>query len=212
MLGHLTNEDQQPVHLLCDSAFLRKYAFGAVAPLASERRQAIRSGYLIEAATIDILAKKIGVEFAALRETIARVNRDAEQGLDTEFNRGSSAYNRYLGDATHRPNPCVGEIKQAPFYAIRVYPGDIGTIYGLAADQYSRVLDTNDCPIEGLYACGNDRNSIMGGFYPSGGITIGPALTFAYLAVLHAHSGDRADQPKRPARRLDRAASSGSRE
>lgn len=186
MMGRLSNEDQQPVHLLCDADYLRKYAFGAVPPLATERRRAVKSGYLIEAPTIDALAARIGVNSATLTETVARVNRDAQLGLDTEFGKGSSAYNRYLGDATHAPNPCVGSIGQAPFYAIRVHAGDIGTTYGLAADLNSRVLDNKGVAIDGLYACGNDRNSIMAGYYPSGGITIGPALTFAYLAVMHA--------------------------
>ncbi|MGN7932714.1 FAD-dependent oxidoreductase [Sphingopyxis sp. 22461] len=186
MIGRLGNEDQQPVHLICDANYLRKYAFGAVPPLSSERRRAVRSGYLIEAATIEALAAQIGVAAATLEDTVARVNRDADLGVDSEFGKGSSAYNRYLGDPTHAPNPCVGPVGKAPFYAVRVHAGDIGTTYGLAADRHSRVLSTDGAPIDGLYACGNDRNSIMAGFYPAGGITIGPALTFAYLAVMHA--------------------------
>lgn len=186
MIGRMNNQDQQPVHLVCDAAYLGKYAFGAIPPLASERRRAIRSGYLIVAKTVETLAQRIGVDAAALKETIERVNRDAVHGVDTEFGKGSSAYNRYLGDASHSPNPCFGAISKAPYYAIRVHPGDIGTTYGLAADEHSRVLDDSGSAIEGLYACGNDRNSIMAGFYPSGGITIGPAIAFAYLAVMHA--------------------------
>jgi succinate dehydrogenase/fumarate reductase flavoprotein subunit len=186
MLGHFNNGDQQPVHLVCDATYVRKYAFGAVPPLASERRRAIRSGYLLKADTLGELAGRIGVDIETLADTVARFNRDAERGVDTEYHKGSSAYNRYLGDATNRPNPCLGPIETPPYYAIRVYAGDIGTATGLAADVHSRVLDDSGNPIEGLYACGNDRNSIMGGFYPSGGITIGPALVFAYLAVEHA--------------------------
>lgn len=186
MLGRFHNEDQQPVHLLCDAAYMRKYAFGAVPPLASERRRAIRSGYLIKASSVAELATRTGLDPVALTETIRGFNADAAKGIDTQFGKGSSAYNRYLGDATHTPNPCLGPIATAPFYAIRVHAGDIGTASGLAADLNSRVLDENGEAISGLYACGNDRNSIMGGFYPSGGITIGPALVFAYLAVEHA--------------------------
>ena len=189
MMGLGNNADQQPVHLLCDRDFVRKYAFGAVPPLATARRRAVRTGYLIEARTIAELAAKIGVEGAALAETIARFNRDAEGGVDTEFGKGESAYNRYLGDARRSPNPCLAPILKAPFYAIRVHAGDIGTTYGLAADGNSRVLDHSGEPIPGLYAAGNDRNSIMGGFYPGGGITIGPALVFSYLAVMHAATG-----------------------
>lgn len=195
MLGREKNEDQQPVHLICGAAFVRKYAFGAVPPLAAERRRAVRTGYLIEAARIDVLAARIGVEADALRETVDRFNRDAGRGEDPQFEKGSTLYNRYLGDATHGPNPCVGPIGQGPYYAIRVYAGDIGTTHGLLTDAESRVLDGRGEPISGLYACGNDRNSIMAGSYPGGGITIGPAIAFAYLAVLHAAGGafDRAN-------------------
>jgi succinate dehydrogenase/fumarate reductase flavoprotein subunit len=185
MLGRLKNEDQSPVHLICDDSYVRKYAFGSVPPLASDRRRAVRSGYLIQAVSIEELAAKIGVASQSLEETITGFNRDAALGVDMEFGKGESAYNRYLGDTTHQPNPCLAPIITPPYYAIRVYAGDIGTTYGLAADLHSRVLDDKGEPINGLYACGNDRNSVMGGFYPSGGITIGPALTFAYLAVMH---------------------------
>lgn len=185
MLGREKNEDQQPVHLVCAATFLRKYAFGAVPPLAWERRKAVRSGYLIEARTIEELAAKIGVQAKALRETIDSFNTDAVKGDDPQFGKGSTLYNRYLGDASHQPNPCVGPIENGPYYAIKVYAGDIGTTHGLQADVDSRVLDGRGDPITGLYACGNDRNSIMAGSYPGGGITIGPAITFAYLAVQH---------------------------
>ena len=188
MLGRDRNEDQQPVHLICDAAFLRKYAFGAVPPLASDRRRAMRSGYLIEAATISALAAKIGVDAGALGETIDCFNRDAAQGGDPAFGKGSTLYNRYLGDPAQQPNPCLGPVGRAPYYAIRVHAGDIGTTHGLSTDVHSRVLDDEGNPIAGLYACGNDRNSIMAGAYPGGGITIGPAITFAYLAALHARS------------------------
>ncbi len=186
MLGRLKNEDQQPVHLICDETYMRKYAFGYVPPLMADRRRAVRSGYLIQAGSLEDLAARIGVSGEALQDTVTRFNRDAEAGVDTRFGKGSSAYNRYLGDPGHKPNPCLAPLDRAPFYAVRVHAGDLGTTYGLAADRDSRVLDAAGRPIEGLYACGNDRNSIMGGLYPSGGITIGPALTFAYLAVMHA--------------------------
>ncbi len=189
MLGRHRNEDQQPVHLICDAGFLRKYAFGAVPPLAAERRRAVRSGYLIEAPTIAALAARIGVGPDVLGETVERFNRDAATGADPAFGKGSTAYNRYLGDPKQRPNPCLGPIERGPFYAIRVYAGDIGTTHGLSTDVDSRVLDGRGDAIAGLYACGSDRNSIMGGAYPGGGITIGPAITFAYLAALHA-AGD----------------------
>ncbi|MFK0206289.1 FAD-dependent oxidoreductase [Agrobacterium sp. NPDC090283] len=186
MIGRSSGDNRPPFHLICDHTYITKYVFGMVAPLASARRRHIRSGYLINARSLDELASKIGVDAAALSGTLERYNRDAALGTDTEFGKGSSAYNKYLGDPSHKPNPCLAPIERAPFYAIRVYPGDIGTAYGLSVDLQSRVLDASGGPIDGLYACGNDRNSIMGGMYPSGGITVGPALTFAYLAALDA--------------------------
>lgn len=197
MLGRFGNQDQQPVHLICDEAFVRRYPFGAVPPLAADRRRAIKSGYLIRADSVDELAGKIGVDRHTLQDTLHRYNQDARQGVDSEFGKGASAYNRYLGDPTHAPNPCLAPIDKPPYYAIRVHAGDIGTASGLAADLHSRVLDQAGAPIEGLYACGNDRNSVMAGFYPSGGITIGPALTFAYLAVKHAAGIDAPPSPVR---------------
>lgn len=186
MLGRLKNEDQQPVHLVCDTTYIRKYPFGAIPPLPADRRRAVRDGYLIQAETIEKLAIKLGLDPDALSQTVTEYNRDAKQGKDTKFGKGDSAYNMYLGDAANKPNPCLAPIVTGPFYAIRVFAGDLGTTYGLAADVYSRVLDADGTAIDGLYACGNDRNSIMGGYYPSGGITVGPAITFAYLAVMHA--------------------------
>ncbi|MGN7712645.1 FAD-dependent oxidoreductase [Agrobacterium radiobacter] len=186
MIGKSSGESQGPFYLICDHTYVKKYIFGMVAPLASARRQHIRSGYLIKARSIDELASKTGVDATGLRQTLERYNHDAALGTDTEFGKGSSAYNRYLGDPSHKPNPCLAPIEKPPFYAIRIYPGDIGTAYGLSVDLHSRVLGAGGKPIDGLYACGNDRNSIMGGMYPSGGITVGPALTFAYLAALDA--------------------------
>lgn len=201
MLGRNRNEDQQPVHLICDSGFVGKYAFGAVPPLAAERRKAVRSGYLVEARTIEELAEKIGVDALTLRDTVARFNTDAARGEDPEFGKGSTLYNRYLGDRTQAPNACLGPIDRTPYYAIRVHAGDIGTTHGLTADPNSQVLDGRGAPIGGLYACGNDRNSIMAGSYPAGGITIGPAITFAYLAVMHA-SGAVEDTYLPPTRKV----------
>ena len=192
MTGKSTGEDQQPVHLICDHTFVIKYVFGMVPPLASARRKHIRSGYLIRAETIDGLAAMIGVNAQALHHTLDRYNRDAVTGLDAEFGKGSTEYNRNLGDPLHKPNPCLAPIQRAPFYALKVVPGDIGTTRGLAADAKSRVLDEDGKVIDGLYVCGNDRDSIMGGAYPSGGITLGPALTFAYLAALDAASSKAA--------------------
>ncbi len=127
----------------------------------------------------------IGVEDAALSTTVKNYNAHAWKGLDPEFGRGSTIYQRHLGDAGHRPNPCVAPIEQPPFYALRIYPADLGTAIGLRTDCHARVLKKDGTAIAGLYACGNDMGSIMNGNYPGPGITLGPALTFGYIAGRH---------------------------
>jgi succinate dehydrogenase/fumarate reductase flavoprotein subunit len=113
---------------------------------------------------------------------VEKYNTHARVGLDPEFERGTSIYQRHLGDAGHRPNPCVAPIERPPFYAMRIYPADLGTAIGLRTDCHARVLRNNGTVIAGLYACGNDMGSIMNGNYPGPGITLGPALTFGYIA------------------------------
>ena len=173
-----------PAWLVCDARFLRTYGLGLVRPGLRPLGRYIASGYLTEATSLAGLAGKMGVEAEAFAEAIAQMNRAAETGEDTLFGKGSTAYNRYLGDAGHRPNPCLGPIASPPFYAVRVYPGDIGTAAGIHTDARARVLDQTGEPIPGLYAAGNDMQSIMAGAYPSAGITLGPALTFGYIAGL----------------------------
>ena len=170
-----------PAFLVCDSRFIRRYGFGLVRPGPTPLGRFLRSGYLLLGRTIAELAAAIGVPADALEATVDDANRAARTGTDEAFGKGSTGYNRYLGDAEHQPNPCLGPIERGPFYAVRIYPGDIGTSLGLRTDPAARVLDSNDSPIPGLYACGNDMNSIMAGSYPSGGITLGPALTFGYI-------------------------------
>jgi hypothetical protein len=110
-------------------------------------------------------------------------------GLDPEFGRGTSIYQRHLGDPNHSPNPCVAPIERPPFYALCNYPADLGTAIGFRTDAHARVLRNDGTAIAGLYACGNDMGSIMNGNYPGPGITLGPALTFGYIAGQHlAHT------------------------
>jgi succinate dehydrogenase/fumarate reductase flavoprotein subunit len=129
---------------------------------------------------------------------VARYNSYARKGEDPDFGKGSSAYGRYLGDPDQKPNPCLAPIENAPYYAVRVFPGSIGTSRGLVTNASAEVLGRNGQPIEGLYACGNDMNSIMGGHYPGPGITLGPALTFGYIAAMHMAHGRR-DTKEEPA-------------
>lgn len=169
-------------HLICDHKTLRTYGLGSVAPFPMPIGRYLRVGYLTKGASIEELASKIGVDGLNLGETVRAFNTEAQQGRDPVFGKGSKAYNRYQGDALRSPNPCIAPIAKGPFYAIKIQIGDIGTFAGLKADSSCRVLDSAGVPIDGLFAVGNDACSIMGGNYPGAGITLGPALTFGYIA------------------------------
>jgi succinate dehydrogenase/fumarate reductase flavoprotein subunit len=179
-----------PAHLVCDRQFLWKYGLGAIKPMTVRLGPFRDAGYLTEARSVGDLARALGVNENALVETVERHNRDARDGVDTEFGRGGDVYQRFLGDASVQPNPCLAQIKKPPFYSVKVYPADLGTACGLNTNSDASVLDDSGNPIAGLYACGNDMLSIMRGAYPGPGITLGPALTFGYIAAKHAASMD----------------------
>jgi succinate dehydrogenase/fumarate reductase flavoprotein subunit len=177
---------------ICDHATLRQYGMGCVAPFPLPIGRHLSTGYLKKGQTIEELAVQIGVDPATLKATIHEFNQHARRGEDPAFGRGSKAYNRYQGDAQNVPNPCVRPIETGGFYAIKLVIGDIGTFAGLAVDAQTRVLNANQQPIKGLHAVGNDAASIMGGNYPGAGITLGPALTFGYVAGMAlAQAGQR---------------------
>jgi succinate dehydrogenase/fumarate reductase flavoprotein subunit len=178
-----------PAWLVCDREFICKYGLGRVPPGRRSLRRFISSRYLIEAATFDELARKIGVDPAGLRHTVAEHNRFAETGDDEEFGKGSTDFDRHNGDPHQRPNPCLGRIARAPYYAMAVYPSTLGSSVGLRTDAAGRVLNASGDPIPGLFACGNDMASIMRGHYPGPGITLGPALVFAYRAAMAIRAG-----------------------
>lgn len=182
----MLKQNADNAYLIADSTFLSKYTFGPVPPEFAMRQKFLRSGYLIKADSISGLARQIGIAPDALEATIARYNTAAAQGQDPDFDKGGSPYNRYLGDAGNPRNPCLAPIDKGPFYAIKVFKGDIGTCRGLDVNTHAQVLDGAGAPIPGLYACGNDMNSMMGGEYPGPGITIGQAITFGYVAAIHA--------------------------
>ncbi len=187
VLGMLRNANSAvPSYLICDSVFLWKYGLGRIKPFSVSTKADIASGYLHRADTIGELASKIGVPQRSLEETVDRYNKGAERGEDPEFGRGGDIYQRHLGDAEVKPNPCVAPLCKPPYYAIAVYPADLGTAVGLKTDEHARVISETGAPIAGLYACGNDMNSVMHGAYPGPGITLGPALTFGYIAARHA--------------------------
>ena len=174
--------------LLCDHRAIRRYGMGAIGPAPLPLGPHLKSGYLIAAASWAELAGRMGVDPAALQATIDQFNPNAARGVDPDFGKGTDAYHRFNGDPTHGPNPCLAPLERAPFYAMKLIPGDIGTFLGLRVDANARVLDGQGAPIPGLYAAGNDMTSVMGGTYPGAGITIGPALTFGYIAARHAAS------------------------
>jgi succinate dehydrogenase/fumarate reductase flavoprotein subunit len=181
-----------PCHLICDDRFIVSYGLGMVRPRRLNLRRAIADGYVVRANTLGDLARALAIEPAALEHTVARYNGFAAGGVDPEFAKGSDAYQCNLGDPAHGPNPCIGPIQAPPFYAIAVYAGDIGASCGLVTNQYAQVLRADGTPIEGLYACGNDMDSLMAGVYPAPGVTLGPAMTFGYLAARHAAARSRA--------------------
>jgi succinate dehydrogenase/fumarate reductase flavoprotein subunit len=178
-----------PAYLICDRRFLWRYGLGAIKPFSLRLAHHRGTGYLKQAATLEDLARALEIEPGALTATVAHYNDGARQGVDPEFGRGANVYQRYLGDRDNTPNPCVAPIEGPPFYAIALYPGDLGTAAGLSTDENARVLDEVGGPISGLYACGNDMLSVMDGAYPGPGITLGPALTFGYIAARHIASG-----------------------
>ena len=172
--------------LVCSRDFQRRYGLGIVRPTPMPARPYLRSGYLKAGASIAELARHCGIDSEGLQRTVAEYNLHARTGEDPAFGRGSTPYNRSQGDAAHRPNPCVAPIECGPFYAVKVLPGSFGTFAGLKTDGSARVLDQNSAPIPGLYAVGTDMASVMGGHYPAGGINLGPAMTFGYIAARHA--------------------------
>ena len=127
----------------------------------------------------------MGIDARGLLDTVSEYNRHARVGEDPQFGRGSTLYNRKQGDALHGPNPCVAPIEQGPFYAVKVEAGCFGTFAGLRTNEHAQVLDEHQQAIAGLYAAGCDMASIMGGHYPAGGINLGPAATFGYIAARH---------------------------
>lgn len=174
-----------PAWLVIDAVALRRYGLGMVRPHGRTRKY-VQAGYLHQGATVRELAASIGVDPDGLATTIAAANRAAESGVDEEFGKGRSVFGHQYGDPRHRPNGNLGPIATAPFYAIAVVPTPLGTALGLRTDASARVLDAAGAAIPGLYACGNDAQSVMGSEYPGAGCQVGAALTFGYVAARHA--------------------------
>jgi succinate dehydrogenase/fumarate reductase flavoprotein subunit len=171
--------------LVCDQSTLAKYGLGFVKPSPMPIGRFVRNGYLLQGRTLTELAQVCGIDAPGLQATVEEYNRGATQGQDPKFARGSTAFNRYLADPAHAPNPCVAPIQRGPFYAVKVVMGDLGTFDGIQTTVVGEVKKRDGSIIEGLYAVGNDRASIMGGNYPGAGITHGPNMTFGYVTAHH---------------------------
>ncbi len=171
--------------VVADHPAIRRYSLGVVPPFPGRTGPHLKSGYLARGATPKELAAALGIDGAGLDATIARFNAGARLGEDPEFGRGTTAYNRANGDARHAPNPSLGPLETSPFYAVRIEPAELGTFFGLKTDAHARVLGADGAAVPGLYAIGNDMASVMGGAYPGAGITVGAAMTFAYIAAQH---------------------------
>lgn len=186
-------EDQEksnaaiPAWMIFDARCRHNYPIGPVAPgyttKDAQLPRRIRENFLYKADTLEELATKLNIEPATLRKTVDRFNANADKGIDPDFGRGESEQDKYYGDPKVKPNPCLGAIEKGPFYAIEIYPGDLGTKGGMVTDNHARVLREDGSIIEGLYAAGNSSASIMGETYPGAGGTIAPALTFGMLAA-----------------------------
>ncbi len=181
----LLRQKETSAWLIADHRAIRAYGLGFVKPRPLPLKPQLDSGYLKRGATIGELARAAGIDAPTLEATVTEFNRHAREGKDPAFGKGSTAYNRFYGDPDIQPNICVAPLAQAPFYAVKVVIGDLGTYDGIATNGHAQVLDGNKRPIPGLYAAGNDALSIMGGNYPGPGITLGPAMTFGWLAARH---------------------------
>jgi len=194
MLGRDGSGPHLPAWLVTDQTYRDRYLFAGRGPRAALPRRWFAAGVAHRADTLEDLAGRIGAPAEALRSTVERFNGFAALGRDDDFQRGASAYDRYYGDPRQHPNPCLGALRKPPFYAFSLVPGDLGTKGGLRTDERARVLRADGTPIPGLYAAGNASASVMGRGYAGAGATLGPAMTFGYLAAL-----DLAGSPVAPA-------------
>ncbi len=180
------DDDVIEAWIVCDHRAIRRFGLGALGPKPMPIAPYLKSGYIKSGATVTELAAATGIDADGLARTISAFNGPAARGEDPEFQRGTDAYQRFNGAVGHTPNPCVAPLDQGPYYAVRVVPAELGTFAGIATNEHAQVIDRAGASIPGLYAVGNDAASVMGGTYPGGGITIGPAMTFGYIAGRHA--------------------------
>jgi 3-oxosteroid 1-dehydrogenase len=175
-----------PSWAVFDSRTLRNYMFLGTMPGTKKPQHWYDSGFLRKADSIAELGRLLGMEPGALEATVDRFNGFVAKGRDEDFGRGNNEYDAWLGDKYHKPSASLGTIEEGPFYAIPVYPGDVGTYGGVVTDASARVLREDGTPIEGLYATGVSTASVMGGVYPGAGSSVGPSFTWGYVAANHA--------------------------
>lgn len=174
-----------PCWTITDHSYRKRYTNGLTLP-GHMPQEWFDNGWVKTADTIEALAEQIGLDPHSLAESIRTFNIHAEKGLDPEFGRGESAYNRAMGDPGYRGNPAIGPLSTGPFYAVEIFPADVGTCGGLVADEHARVLDAHGAPVPGLYATGNITGSVMGRAYLGAGGSIAYTMVFGYLAARHA--------------------------
>ncbi|WP_033296041.1 3-oxosteroid 1-dehydrogenase [Amycolatopsis jejuensis] len=180
-----------PAWLVFDQRYRDRYLFTGLGPRQPLPGRWYQAGIVAKSSTLSGLAEKIDIPAEALKQTVMRFNGFARNGVDEDFHRGRSAYDHYYGDPRNRPNPSLGELVKAPYYAVRVVPGDLGTKGGLRTDEHARVLRADGTVVQGLYAAGNTSAAVMGRTYAGPGATIGPAMVFGYLAAQALANEDR---------------------
>ncbi len=183
--NHSEEQSAIPAYLIVDSRYSKKYPLGPIMPGASPKKY-IESGYVKSDVSIKGLAEQFGIDPEGLAAQVEKYNENAIHGSDPEFEKGKQPIDRYYTDPSVKPNSCVAPVDMPPYYAIEIWPGDLGTKGGLNTDEYARVLNQGGQVIEGLYAIGNCSASVMGATYAGAGGTIGPSMTFGYIAAKHA--------------------------
>ena len=187
MVEHAKKQPGVKSWMICDSQYLAKYMLAGSMPGKKKPKAWAEANFLRSGETLEALATACGIDAAQLRKTVDRYNGFVRQGRDEDFRRGDSAYDRWIGDTLQpAPTNTLGTIEQGPYYALQIYPGDVGTFGGLLTDAQARVLRTDGSVIPGLYATGTSTASVMGGAEPGPGGSIGPAMTWAYVAARHA--------------------------
>jgi 3-oxosteroid 1-dehydrogenase len=186
MLARHRQVPAAPSWLVVDSQFLEKYMLAGSMPGSKKPKEWYEQGFLYRGDSLEDLASACGIEPGRLRATVERFNGFAHNGRDEDYHRGDGIYDRWLGDSLHQPSPTLGTIEEAPFFAIKVYPGDVSTFGGLVTDRHARVLREDGSVIDGLYATGTSTASVMGRGCPGAGASIGPSFTWGYVAANHA--------------------------